>query len=191
MKLRKEYNDDQILLDAVKHRERSAFVYIYEKHTGAIKNFVKSQGGQDVDAEEIEQNVIIHLYEKVVAGGFVLNEKTKLSTYMYAVGKNMWYKKLSKTKFYIPVDDIPEDSESLDFYESNPTSEAEDAITKALDKLDDDCKNILTQYYYDKKSMREIAESMKTITEENLRKRKYKCIQKIKTYLITKINLNG
>lgn len=185
------YKNDSELIAALTQRDRNAFIFLYKNYTGNIKHFVKNNGGQDVDAEEIEQNVIILLYEKIVSGNFVLNEGTQLSTYMYAVGKNMWYKKLSKNS-HQTKSEIPENiGEEIDFYENTENDQLEIEVVSALQNSDDDCKQILTMYYYDKKSMREIAETMGTISEENLRKRKYKCIQKLKKVLTNKNISNG
>jgi len=187
-----KYNDDQILISALKQRERVAFKYLYQHYTGTIKHFVKTNGGQNVDAEEIEQNVIIHLYEKIVNNNFVLHEGTKLSTYMFAVGKNMWYKKSGRTVSYKGEESIEETGENFDFDELfEPANEDEQKVICALKNIDPDCKEILTLYYYDNKTMREIAEKMESITEENLRKRKYKCIQKLKKVLTDKIKNHG
>lgn len=187
-----KFKNDEILIPALRNRDRNAFKYLYKNYTGPIKHFVKTNGGQDVDAEEIEQNVIILLYEKITSGSFVLNEGTKLSTYMFAVGKNMWYKKSgtqSKVKY---EEEITERGEEFDFDGLlDGLNENEKIIIEALQNSDQDCKEILTMYYYDNKSMREIAEKMESITEENLRKRKYKCIQKLKKVLIDKIKSHG
>jgi RNA polymerase sigma factor (sigma-70 family) len=186
------YNNDQQLIAALKDRDRNAFKFLYKNYTGPIKHFVKTNGGQDVDAEEIEQNVIVLLYEKIASGNFVLHEGTKLSTYMYAVGKNMWYKKSgsqSKVKY---EEAITERGEDFDFDGLlDGLNENEQIIIDALQSSDQDCKEILTMYYYDNKSMREISLNLGTISEENLRKRKYKCIQKLKKVLMDKIKSHG
>jgi hypothetical protein len=46
------YNNDQQLIAALKDRDRNAFKFLYKNYTGPIKHFVKTNGGQDVDAEE-------------------------------------------------------------------------------------------------------------------------------------------
>ena len=192
MIISQKYKNDVDLIAAIRRKEHSAFEYLYKYHTGKVKYFVKTHGGQDVDAEEIEQNVIIHLYEKIVSNKFVLNEGTKLSTYIFAVGKNMWYKKSGRTVTYKGEESIAETGEDFDFdglFE--PANEDEKIVISALKNIDPDCKEILTLYYYDNKTMREIAEKMESITEENLRKRKYKCIQKLKKVLTDKIKYHG
>ncbi len=185
------YKNDTELIAAIRRKERKSFEYLYRHKTAVVKNFVLSNGGHLEDAEEIEQNVIIHLYEKIVSGNFELNENTQLSTYLYAVGKNMWYKKLSKANRTIYDENITEQTENIDFYNDDESEYLEQEVVNALQNSDDDCKAILTMYYYDKKSMRDIAESLGTISEENLRKRKYKCIQKLKKMLTGKIKSNG
>lgn len=185
------YKNDIELIAALKQRDRNAFKYLYKNYTGPIKHFVKTNGGQDVDAEEIEQNVIVLLYEKITSGNFVLNEGTKLSTYMYAVGKNMWYKKAGRDITFSDETEIIDSVDEFDIDLISDNNEIETQVIKALNESDEDCKKILTAYYYDKKSMRDIAEDMGTITEENLRKRKYKCIQKLKKVVTDKIKSNG
>lgn len=174
------YSDSE-LISLIKKRDRNAFRYLYLNYTPIIKYFVLKNGGQESDAEEIEQNVIIHLFEKIVAGKFLLNENTKLSTYMYAVGKNMWYK-MSGRKVFVFPDEIPDINPiEEDFVISfEPQNDIEAIVIEALQNMDDDCKEILTKYYYENKSMKEISNELGTITEDNVRKRKYKCIQKIK-----------
>jgi RNA polymerase sigma factor (sigma-70 family) len=186
------YLNDQVLIAAIRLRDRKAFKYLYENYTGTIKNFVKNHGGQDVDAEEIEQNVIVQLYEKIVSGDFDLHAGTKLSTYMFAVGKNMWYQKSGRKKIFLSEDNFVEHYEEQDFdLLLDAQNENESFVIAALQNADQNCKEILTMYYYDNKSMREISEILGMITEENLRKRKYKCIQKLKKVLTDKINNHG
>lgn len=192
MKDEQIYKSDEYLISALRQRDRSAFKYLYKNYTGPIKHFVKTNGGQDVDAEEIEQNVIVLLYEKIASGNFVLHEGTKLSTYMFAVGKNMWYKKSSINNRIKLEDEITEIAEEFDFDGLlDGSNQNEKIIIDALQNSDQDCKEILTLYYYDNKSMREISQNLGTISEENLRKRKYKCIQKLKKVLMDKIKSHG
>jgi RNA polymerase sigma factor (sigma-70 family) len=185
------FKSDEDLLIAIRSRDRDAFIYLYEHITGAIKHFVKTNGGQDVDADEIEQNVIVHLYEKVVEGKFTLHENTKLSTYLFAVGKNMWFKKSSRVMKYSSQEEIMDYVDDVDLWFTDDISILENEVVMALSFIDKDCKNILTLYYYDKKSMREISEILGSISEENIRKRKYKCLQKLKRVVVDKINKHG
>lgn len=182
-----KYSDNEII-NLVKKKDREVFKYIYRHITPSVRNIVMNSGGNPEDADEIEQKVIIHLYEKIISGNFKLYENTKLSTYLYSVGKKMWYKINNSHDF------VDEYSEILVGIVENeidisltPETDYEIEVINALKKLDNECKEILVKFYYENKSMREISIESGTISEDNVRKRKYKCIQKLKKLLFENI----
>jgi len=183
-----KWSDDQYLLNAILRRENAAFRHLYRNHLSSLHKFITLHGGSSDTADDIQQEVIIHIYEKVTSGKFVLSPGTKLSTYLFTVGKYMFYKSLRNP--VMPEDFIPEPLfEDEDEYMDIGISD--EAVANALDILDPDCKKILYRVYYDNRSMREIADEMQTITEDNLRKRKYKCMQKFRKVLIFKNEHHG
>jgi RNA polymerase sigma factor (sigma-70 family) len=186
------YTDKEIIA-GLKNRDSKAFKELYHSHTAKFKLMIIGQGGSQDDADEIEQLVIINLYEKVMGGQFQLNENTKLSTYLYAVARNIWYKKATKKYQTVSIDNknivLPEIVEEIDI-QIDPIEDEEQLLINAIKKIGDSCKQILTKFYYEKKSMRQIAIELVDISEENLRKRKYKCIQKLKK-LFEKEQKNG
>lgn len=188
------FRNDNELIEAIRNRDREAFKYLYKNYTGAIKQFVIKSGGEEFDAEEIEQEVIILLYEKIVSGKFVLKEGTKLSTYMYAVGKNMYYKMCRKKGIVMnSIDGSFELPESVDIDIDNfldDPKKNEKEVIGAIEELNQDCRDILTMFYYDKMSMRDISKKMGTISEDNVRKRKFRCLEKLRNVLINKINIH-
>lgn len=174
------YNDSQ-LIEGIKRKEAQAFKQLYRYHTGAFKAMILSNGGTQTDADDIEQLVIIHLYEKVITGDFKLT--AKLSTYMYSVARNMWLKRASKKNLTLSSDDdtlnLPEISEEIEI-QIDPKDDEEEILVKSIANLGDTCKQILTKFYYEKKNMRTISNELPDLTEDNLRKRKYKCMQQLK-----------
>ncbi|MCE2790107.1 MAG: sigma-70 family RNA polymerase sigma factor [Saprospiraceae bacterium] len=175
---------DERLLDGIKSRDDKAIRHLYSNHLSSLHRFIIRNGGTYDLANDIQQDVIIHIYEKVTKGDFILQEGTKLSTYLFTVGKFMFYKWLKKP---IPPDEeIDEDFVEEEDEKENESDISDERVANALDAMDPDCKTILYRFYYDRKSMREIAEEIKTISEENLRKRKFKCMQKLKKVLLFK-----
>ncbi len=175
---------DQELLALLKKQDNKAFKQLYQFHTGIVKKLVLANSGTTDDAEEVEQMVIMVLYEKLVQGKLELQEGVKLETYLYSIAKNIWLKQLRIKGKSIPLD-LSEDSEpgindpgleSLYIHEGPK----EKILVECLESLGEACQSILAKFYYEEKSMRDIALEMKTITEDNLRKRKYKCIQRLK-----------
>jgi len=174
------YKDSQ-LIEGIKRKDGEAFKQLYRYHTGAFKTMILNNGGTKTDADDIEQLVIIHLYEKVITSDFKLT--AKLSTYLYSVARNMWLKRASKKNLTLSSDDdtlnLPEISEEIEI-QIDPKDDEEEILVKSIANLGDTCKQILTKFYYKKKSMRTISNELPDFTEDNLRKRKYKCMQQLK-----------
>lgn len=174
------YKDSQ-LIEGIKRRDGEAIKQLYHYHTGAFKTMILNNGGTKTDADDIEQLVIIHLYEKVITSDFKLT--AKLSTYLYSVARNMWLKRASKKNLTLSSDDdtlnLPEISEEIEI-QIDPKDDEEEILVKSIANLGDTCKQILTKFYYEKKSMRTISNELPDFTEDNLRKRKYKCMQQLK-----------
>ncbi|MBK8244243.1 MAG: sigma-70 family RNA polymerase sigma factor [Saprospiraceae bacterium] len=186
---------DKDLLILLKEQNNNAFAQLYLYHTVFVHKLVLANSGDAEDAKDVEQSVIIHLYEKLIQGKFELNEGVKLSSYLFAVAKNIWLKKLD-LKGKLPTENFDKfvDKGQIDVDIENlfiPEGPKETTIIDCLELLNNDCQSILTKYYYEEKAMREIALEIATITEENLRKRKYKCIQKLKELYNQKIMVYG
>lgn len=187
------FHNDRELIEAIRKKDNAAMKYLYKKHTGAIKRFVKQHGGEETEAEDIVQDVIIILFEKIVSGYFTLNPGVRLSTYMVAVGKNLYYKKCrEKGKYVVDLENLPplEDAMDIDSIINTP-DQNETIVNQALQALQDICKEILIKFYYEKKSMREIAALLGTISEENVRKHKYRCLGHLRKMITNKIYFHG
>ncbi len=186
---------DKDLLILLKEQNNKAFAQLYQYHTVFVHKHVFANSGDAEDAKEVEQLVIIHLYEKLIQGKFELNEGVKLSSYLFAVAKNIWLKKLAlKGKQATENFDKFVDKGQKDVDIENlfiPEGPKETTIIECMELLNNDCQSILTKFYYEEKAMREIALEIATISEENLRKRKYKCIQKLKELYNQKIMVYG
>lgn len=186
---------DKDLLILLKEQNNKAFAQLYQYHTVFVHKLVLANSGDVNDAKDLEQLVIIHLYEKLIQGKFELKEGVKLSSYLFAVAKNIWLKKLAlKGKQATENFDNFVDKGQKDVDIENlfiPEGPKETTIIECMELLNNDCQSILTKYYYEEKAMKEIALEIVTITEENLRKRKYKCIQKLKELYNQKIMVYG
>ena len=171
--------EDEEILERIVHRDTLAFQNLYAYHTPAIRSYLAMQGVQEADILEIEQEVIIHLFEKCVAGSFQLHASTKLSTYLYGVGKKAWINKNRKSKKYEYTQEVL-DSEDEEGDDESEFSEKSQQVMNVFPNLSEACRKVLIMYYYDRKSMKEISELVGDPNEDTTRKRKYKCLQRIK-----------
>lgn len=173
---------DSEILTGISARSDQAFQAIYHDRTIQLKNYITNNNGSPADAQDIEQKTIIVLYEKVISGHFSLT--SKLSTFLFSVGRNLWLKELRKKSLTNSLaDDAYNDYEDINF-----TMEAEDdqeeRLLSCLQQLGVACQRLLRGKYYDKMSDKDLSEALGDISEENVRKRRYKCIQKLKKFFL-------
>ena len=79
---------DNTLLEKLKTEDSSSFELLYKFFFPSIASYIKQNTGSNEDAEDVFQEAIIVLLQKVRQPDFVLT--FSLNTYLYAVAKNIW-----------------------------------------------------------------------------------------------------
>ncbi len=173
---------EQALLERIKAGDRTVLGEIFTRYEKLIGSYVKSHGGNDADAEDMLQETIIVLWQKVCAGNFTLS--SRLGTYLLGVIKNKWHAEIRKRERYVdgefPEDSSDENPSSLDVMMSN---ERTHAIQKALDAINPICKELLLLYYFEERKMEDIARRMNFANADVAKSKKYQCKKSLEAAL--------
>lgn len=173
-------NDNQILNFLQNGQDEKAFGKLYTVYP-KFRSYVKSQGGQLDQTEDIFQDAIIVLYKKLEEKNFT--SSNSIEAYLFTTAKYMYWQ-LSKGKKNVELDfDLAADFQS----ELDEAMERESKIQKAeraLEVLGEKCKAILKAFYVEKKRMTEIAKLFSYSTEKSAKNQKYKCLESAKKKLI-------
>jgi RNA polymerase sigma factor (sigma-70 family) len=169
-----------VLLKGLAENDRKAIETIYRVHYSMIQTLVINNNGTSDDARDVFQEAIIVLYEKAKSGSFELH--AQLKTYLYAVCRRLWLKKLAHyTRFSGDLANAPETiatDDDLEMYEHR-TADFE-MMEQALQNLGEPCKELLESYYIRKKNMSEIAKEFGYTNADNAKNQKYKCLMRLK-----------
>ena len=133
------------------------------------------------EAKDVFQQSVIIFYENIRFGK-VTEITTKVKTYLFSIGKNKMLELMRQRNKHQPGfnDQVVQEHDYL-YNEYDEDYEAKlRNVEASLTKLGDPCKSILMQYYYDRKSMVEIAETMEYKNSDTVKNLKYKCIQRLK-----------
>jgi RNA polymerase sigma factor (sigma-70 family) len=95
---------DNTLFDKLKAEDNSSFELLYKFYFPSVSSYIKQNLGSNQDAEDIFQEAIIVLLQKVRQADFVLT--SSLKTYLYAIAKNLWLKRLRDNKMKIVDNEI-------------------------------------------------------------------------------------
>ncbi|WOD44151.1 RNA polymerase sigma factor [Hwangdonia lutea] len=178
------------LLDAIKSNNSIALKGLYIANYPKVEALVLKNSGTVAHAKDIYQEAFITVWQHVKNDKFVPQNDTALQGYLYRIAKNKWIDVLRSKAFknskllniealkVIKNDDIENDD-----FEDKKLKITMDAFKN----LGEPCKSLLRQFYFDKKSMQDIANELK-LDPASTRNKKYRCVKKLRE-LALKINI--
>lgn len=140
--------------------------------------------------EDIFQDAIIALYEKIIKGNFILT--VKLQTYIDRVCYNMLvnYIKQNKVGGTVPLNNNGSITDVLEPIE-NSKEPMYLALEKALEKMKASgghCYEMLALFWYHQKSHLEIAQIMNYSNDKTSKKQKSGCQEKLRKMAFNELN---
>lgn len=153
---------------------------IYLENFPAIGRMVLQNNGSEDDARDVFQEAMIVLYEKVQEGNFILS--SRLKTFLYAVCRRLWLKKLQASAIQGPIyEELEETAAAEDALEAAAEKDQQFTLMEeAMARIGEPCKTILEDYYVHGRNMQEIAERFGYTNAENAKNQKYKCLMRLK-----------
>lgn len=156
-----------------------SFDRLYQHNFYKIYKLVKNYNGQMADAEDLFQDAMLVLVEKLRTDDFYLT--ASINTYLYAICKNLWFKKLRGNHIELTIEHI----ENYEFQKSiNLSIENEltylDKLKYYLTKITDHCSKLINDLFFVKKDIKQIQTEYSYSSKHNAQNQKYKCIKQIK-----------
>lgn len=156
---------------------------LYRTNEKQVSAFVVRNNGTHDDAEDLLQEALVILWEKVRTGCY--EHSAKISTFVYGTVKNLWLRRLARSRREIVadmgIDPVP--SNDLSPLEEVIASEEAHRIASALDTLGDPCRKLLLLYYWEDLSMDEIARRLGFANADTAKSKKYQCKKSLQKLL--------
>jgi len=160
----------QDIFDQIKENGKNlndCLAELYKDLWPTINKLRKKFGFNEADAKDLLQNVIIELYENIKDNSY--KEKGNLHGYIYWIAKtkliNEYKKNLHQKKYIesltyeadeaIKTDEIIETNEAIEAELNN--KKREKFVISSMEKLKGQCREILTDFYYGRLSLMDIA----------------------------------
>lgn len=143
----KEFSDIEII-DCLRKRESYVVRYLSERYLPVIRLMVFQNGGTADDANDIFQDGLIIMLEKIDDGEFEL--RCKFKTYLYCVCENLWKTVLDKRRAaanYLDALDESESETQADFTELIDHQLYQTIFREVFETLDQKTRNILNLYW--------------------------------------------
>jgi RNA polymerase sigma factor (sigma-70 family) len=171
---------DELILAEIRKKDERALRELYRTHYPMVVHLVCSNSGTEQEAKDVYQEAVIAFYEKAQQPQFTLT--CKIKTYLYAVCRRLWLKRLWEKKRVTGNIQEVESFAGID-EEMIEIEEKENRFIKmgtALSALGEPCRSIIEDYYIRDFSMENISEKFGYTNAENAKNQKYKCLQRLK-----------
>jgi DNA-directed RNA polymerase specialized sigma24 family protein len=174
-------NTDQTLLERLQQKDEKAIYEVYRKYFPTVENYIILNSGSSPDADDVFQDAMLILLDKVKNKDFVLSSSVK--TFLFAICKNLWLKKLSRATRFTALGDM--DWSRKDFItDSEEVEQAEkrwNALPIIFTRITGHCSALLKELFLTGK----LPKNYKN--EHTLHNQKYKCLQQARK-VVEKMN---
>jgi RNA polymerase sigma factor (sigma-70 family) len=167
---------DEAILQGLKEKKSDSIRFLYREYFPLAKSIVEKNSGSYEDAEDVFQDGIIVLYQKILSEPLILN--CSLKTFFFSICRNIWMQRLDRKWRLLYQDDLV--SESVEDYDAIPIEINEEKLEKTrlyqvhFLSLPSDCQKIL-RMFLSKVSLKEISEFMGFKDVHYAKTRKYLC----------------
>lgn len=183
---------DAELLEAIRQGKGldTAIKSIYRDHFESLAWIMKNNSGNQQDAEDIFQEVVVNFIELVQKDKF--RGEASIKTFLFSMIRHTWLNELKK-RGRSEVRELKyekaQPQEETDVSHLIADREAKKQVMDVVEQLGDTCKKILIMFYFGNLSMKEILANLKYENEQVVRNKKYKCLKQLERMITSNPSL--
>jgi RNA polymerase sigma factor (sigma-70 family) len=180
------FHSDQALLAALGQKQEMdrAIRFLYRQYYEVLSIYTRQNSGTGQDAEDVFQEVVVTFIDLVEQNKF--RGESSIKTFLYSLNRHIWLNELKKRNRM--------QQRNLKFEKSKGEAEADVSsyiagreartqLMRAIGQLGEACKQVLTAFYYQDLSIREMLAFLPYENEQVVRNKKYKCLKKLEEML--------
>ena len=166
---------DLRILELMQQGDEQALAAVYRANEKMVVSFITRNSGTTDDAEDLLQEAVVILWERVRLGRF--ERSARLSTFLFAIVKNLWFRRLARMKKEIPTEIDPEVTadDKLSALDELVETEQSERVRSAMKRIGEPCHTLLLLFYWEELSTQQIAQRMGFANADTVKSKKYQC----------------
>jgi RNA polymerase sigma factor (sigma-70 family) len=167
-----------------------AIRFLYRTQFDITTAYIKQNNGNDEDAQDIFQELVLVFIELVKKNKF--RGESSISTFLYALTRNIWLNELKKrgrSKLRDEKFDKQQPGMDMDVSHYMMHREMKNALMQLVHSLGETCKKILLAFYFDELPMKDILVATAYENEQVVRNKKYKCLKQLEQIIAARPEL--
>lgn len=170
---------DQQLVNRLRERDNQAFELLYHFYYPVVERFVLRNSGTRDHAQDVFQETILVLLDKVPAADFELT--SSLKTYILAISQNLWLKRLRQAGRLVraeltEVEALLPPAEPAAFG-AERAAEAQRRAQGLLARITARCQALLRALFFGQQSIEAVMAENHYTSVHNAQNQKYKCLE--------------
>ena len=171
----KKLHPDQVYIDGLLQNNSSIINAIYKKYVPKVKNYIRTNSGDDDEAQDVIQEVLITIYNQARTSGLQLT--CPFDAYFFLLCKRRWLNELKKSSNKEVT--LQDENVSIEESVQEMTSQTEvfddkqSLFDEMFQKLGEKCQEVLKLSFVTK-TMEEVAEKL-NVSYGYVRKKKSLC----------------
>lgn len=167
------------IVSDLKGESNFAFGMLYDNYFVVVSRFVTNNSGTTFDAEDVFQDSMLVLVEKLRKDDFILTASIK--TYIVAIAKHLWLNQLRKGKREIAITDEHQNKLWQDIDLSIEQEKTYwDKLQFYMTKITDHCSRLMHDMFFKNKPIDQIQKEHGYTNKHNAQNQKHKCIEQIR-----------
>ncbi|MDT0557096.1 sigma-70 family RNA polymerase sigma factor [Ichthyenterobacterium sp. W332] len=173
------------IINAVKANDNDTLKSLYNHNYFKVETLVLKNNGTKDQAKDIYQEAFLAVWKNIKQDKFIPENESSIHGYLYTIAKHKWmdylrsntYKKTIRNTELFDLKDS-----KLHVHPSTEDHRFEEKLKLAMsafDQLGEPCKSLLKAFYFDKKSMKDLAEEL-NLDAASVKNKKYRCMQKLR-----------
>ena len=155
--------------------ENLAFKKLHEEYFQTILKYILKNNGSKEDAEDIFQDTLVIFHQKLNQEDFEVTASIK--TYLVAISKNLWLKKLRHDKTRLKIDSLTMSHFS---YSIEQEKTVWDRLNYLITKMSETCRRLINDVFFKAKSDEQIKDEYGYKNIHTVQNMKHKCVKKLK-----------
>ena len=169
--------DTELFSNICTGKDLNEFIQIlYRDHFHSLASYVMKNHGNIQDAEDVFQDVIIHFIRVLQKGTF--REESGIGTFLYSINRHLWLNELKRRERSL----LREERYTRELASSEPDppdhtdqKKIRKHVEELLGHTGEICRRLLTLYYYENLTIREIKPYFEYTSEKVVRKKLCNC----------------
>ena len=180
---------DNPQVTAFKKNDRQAMQEVYEHTFPKFRSHVFRNSGNEAEAKDVFQDAFVACWRNIKDDKF--DGAGSVEAYLYTIARNKWTDHLRSARFRktVGAEGLSKVVQEAGDDSGGELDDKRETMLKALDQLGDACQQLLGLFYYERKTMKQVAKDL-GIAAASARNKKYRCMERLRS-LAEDLTKNG